>query len=109
MRGTWGTGIDILIDMIKFACYLNLVWHEKPELMLRVRFSTSSWDDADRDSFVNRLGKVLIETHTDCFAWAMLSNSIGGIVAMAIFFRIDTSQFFASRTLIYWSWYVTFI
>ena len=25
------------------------------------------WDDADRDSFVNRLGKVLIETHTDCF------------------------------------------
>ena len=30
------------------------------------------WDNADRDSFVNRLGKVLIETHTDCFEWAML-------------------------------------
>jgi len=28
----------------------------------------------------------------------MLSNSIVAIVAMAIFFRIDTSQFFASRT-----------
>ncbi|MBU1905000.1 MAG: hypothetical protein KJ573_15590, partial [Proteobacteria bacterium] len=38
----WGTGIDILIDMIKFACYLYLVCHEKPELMLRVRFTTSS-------------------------------------------------------------------
>jgi len=27
--------------MIKFACYLYLVCHEKPELMLRVRFTTS--------------------------------------------------------------------
>lgn len=34
------------------------------------------WDDADRDSFVNRLGQVLIETHTDCFAWAMLPNHV---------------------------------
>ena len=34
------------------------------------------WDDADRDSFVNRLGKVLIETHTDCFAWAMIPNHV---------------------------------
>ena len=38
----WGTGIDILIDMIQLACYLYLVCHEKPELMLRVRFTTSS-------------------------------------------------------------------
>ena len=36
------TGIDILTDMIKFVCYLYLVCHEKPELMLRVRFTTSS-------------------------------------------------------------------
>ena len=34
------------------------------------------WDDADRDSFVNRLGKVLIETDTDCFAWAMIPNHV---------------------------------
>ena len=34
------------------------------------------WDNADRDSFVNRLGKVLIETHTDCFAWAMIPNHV---------------------------------
>lgn len=33
-------------------------------------------DDADRDSFVNRLGKVLIETHTDCFAWALIPNHV---------------------------------
>ena len=30
------------------------------------------WNDADGDFFVNRLGKVLIETHTDFFAWAMI-------------------------------------
>ena len=34
------------------------------------------WDDADRDSFVNRLGQVLIETHTDCFAWALIPNHV---------------------------------
>ena len=34
------------------------------------------WDDADRDSFVNRLGQVVIETHTDCFAWAMIPNHV---------------------------------
>jgi putative transposase len=32
------------------------------------------WDDADRDSFVKRLGRVLTETHTDCFAWALIPN-----------------------------------
>ena len=32
------------------------------------------WDDADRKSFVNRLGQVLIETHTDCLAWALIPN-----------------------------------
>jgi len=34
------------------------------------------WDDADRESFVNRLGKVLSETQTDCFAWAILPNHV---------------------------------
>ena len=38
----WGTGIDILIYIIEFACSLYLVCHEKPELMLQVRFTTSS-------------------------------------------------------------------
>jgi len=40
--GGWGTGIDILIDMIKLAWYPHPVCHEKPELTLRVRFTTSS-------------------------------------------------------------------
>ena len=35
------------------------------------------WDDTDRDSFVNRLGKVLIETHTDCFARALIYRAKG--------------------------------
>jgi REP-associated tyrosine transposase len=31
-------------------------------------------DDVDRDSFVNRLGRVIDETHTECFAWALIPN-----------------------------------
>ena len=34
------------------------------------------WDDEDREAFVNRLGKVIIETHTDCFAWALIPNHV---------------------------------
>jgi len=34
------------------------------------------WDDEDRDSFVKRLGQVLTETYTDCFAWALIPNHI---------------------------------
>jgi REP element-mobilizing transposase RayT len=31
-------------------------------------------DDADREDFVGRLEKLLVETETDCFAWALMSN-----------------------------------
>jgi putative transposase len=31
-------------------------------------------DDTDRDQFLERLGKVLIETKTTCFAWALIPN-----------------------------------
>jgi hypothetical protein len=31
-------------------------------------------DDEDRDSFVERLGRVLSETETHCFAWALMPN-----------------------------------
>lgn len=34
------------------------------------------WDDEDRDSFVARLGLVLTETRTDCFAWALIPNHV---------------------------------
>ncbi|MFH1991524.1 MAG: transposase [Pseudomonadota bacterium] len=34
------------------------------------------YDNTDRDAFVNRLGQVLIETHTDCFAWALIPNHV---------------------------------
>jgi putative transposase len=34
------------------------------------------WDDTDCDSFVERLGQVLTETHTDCFAWALIPNHV---------------------------------
>jgi REP element-mobilizing transposase RayT len=31
-------------------------------------------DDTDRDSFVERLGRVISETHTPCYAWALIPN-----------------------------------
>ena len=31
-------------------------------------------DDTDRNSFLDRLGKILLETNTACFAWALLPN-----------------------------------
>ena len=33
-------------------------------------------DDTDRDNFVDRLGKILIETSTPCFAWALIPNHV---------------------------------
>ncbi len=31
-------------------------------------------DDADRDNLVERLGRLLLETNTKCYAWALLPN-----------------------------------
>ena len=32
------------------------------------------YDDSDRDNFVERLGNILSETETPCFAWALIPN-----------------------------------
>ena len=32
------------------------------------------YDDSDRDDFLKRLGVILIETKTPCFAWALIPN-----------------------------------
>jgi len=31
-------------------------------------------DNKDRDSFIQRLGDLLLETQTDCYAWVLMSN-----------------------------------
>ena len=31
-------------------------------------------DDQDRDNFVERLGNIVTETQTPCFAWALIPN-----------------------------------
>ena len=31
-------------------------------------------DDADRDSFVERLGRVILETQTSCYGWSLIPN-----------------------------------
>jgi REP element-mobilizing transposase RayT len=33
-------------------------------------------DDADRDSFLERLGQVLMDSRTECFAWALMPNHV---------------------------------
>jgi REP element-mobilizing transposase RayT len=33
-------------------------------------------DDIDRNNFIDRLGNILTETQTPCFAWALMSNHI---------------------------------
>jgi len=33
-------------------------------------------DDVDRDNFLNRLGNILIDTSTYCFAWALMPNHV---------------------------------
>jgi len=35
--------------------------------------------DYDRKNFLNRLGKLIPETQTDCFAWALIPNHFENI------------------------------
>ena len=34
------------------------------------------YDDDDRDNFLERLGNILTETGTPCFAWALIPNHL---------------------------------
>lgn len=34
------------------------------------------YDDNDRDNFLNRLGMILVDTKTSCFAWALIPNHL---------------------------------
>jgi REP element-mobilizing transposase RayT len=34
------------------------------------------YDDIDRDNFLNRLGAILTDTKTPCFAWALIPNHL---------------------------------
>ncbi len=34
------------------------------------------YDDSDRENFLERLGLVLTESHTPCFAWALIPNHL---------------------------------
>ena len=61
-------------------------------------------DDIDRINFLDRLGKVLSETKTKCFAWAlMLLISTIDIIEAVTYFRTATNLFSAKRTPIYWN------
>jgi len=32
------------------------------------------WEDADRESYLDRLGGILLETATPCYSWSLLGN-----------------------------------
>jgi REP element-mobilizing transposase RayT len=34
------------------------------------------YDDNDRDNFLDRLGNILTDTKTSCFAWALIPNHL---------------------------------
>jgi hypothetical protein len=38
-------------------------------------------DDADRDNFLDRLGNILSETQTACFAWALIHITLSLIAS----------------------------
>ena len=49
-------------------------------------------DDKDRDSFLDRLGGILLESSTPCYAWSLLSNHAhfllrSGVVPLATLMR----------------------
>ena len=33
-------------------------------------------DNADRDNFVERLGQIISETDTGCYAWVLMTNHV---------------------------------
>lgn len=92
-------------------------------------------DDEDRDSFLERLGTILKESDTRCFAWALIPNHFicwfkpvkcrlpqscdgywqdmpfiitGATGVRVTFFRTDTSPFYARKMFICWNWSGTF-
>ena len=77
-------------DGVVFLRYLQLhIWYEKPmprkaridapgalhHIICRgIEKTDIFYDDADRDSFVERLGRVISETQTPCYAWALIPS-----------------------------------
>jgi putative transposase len=41
-------------------------------------------DDQDRNAFVDRLGLLLLESKTSCFAWALLPNHVHLLVRSGV-------------------------
>jgi hypothetical protein len=69
-------------------------------------------DTADKDTFVERFGKIVIQTSTPCYAWVlmdMLSILIVVINVMANCSRIGIDLFYATKMNIYLSWFDIYI
>jgi len=39
-------------------------------------------DSADQDNFIERLGRIIKETDTGCYAWVLMRNHIGTDLGM---------------------------
>jgi REP element-mobilizing transposase RayT len=85
MRETLGTSIAILVYKEKKSCYAD-------DMPRKARIDAPGalhhfiargierrkifFDNADRDHFLERLGVVLTETGTPCFAWTLIPNHV---------------------------------
>ena len=69
-------------------------------------------DNTDRDNFLDRLGKILLETQTACFAWALIPNHFHLLLrtgTTAIFFRTVINLYYVRKMHIFWNWFDIFI
>jgi putative transposase len=86
-------------------------------------------DDADRNDFLGRLGAILIETRTTCYAWVLISNHFHLLLrtgsaplssvmrrlltgyaatsAAATFSKTATNPSCVKKIFTFWNWSVT--
>lgn len=61
------------------------------------------FDDKDCDEFISRLGEVVIETRTLCYAWALIPNHFHLLLKTG---RVPGMQFNAASVLPADPWYL---
>ncbi|MFO7646111.1 MAG: transposase, partial [Desulfosarcina sp.] len=81
--GKLGTSIGLFVYQWMFLCYtVNVPRKARIDapgalhhIVVRgIERRKIFYDDQDRDNFLERLGTVLVETGTPCFAWALIPN-----------------------------------
>ena len=58
-------------------------------------------NDQDRNNFLDRLGMILVESKTACYAWALLSNQVRELGMRCVFQREEGSTCPKKKDLIF--------